>query len=163
MCATPDIRGVLDDIGLTAERLDDLRERLSTVMAQPHDNADMERVLATLVPDAGDPARLWSALRAADAFRHAPTTDPWSFGRRPAFLPCTVAADDEPAATAELVRRYLTAFGPATVADISQFTILKRSHLRNVVESMADVITVAGPGESQLLDVQAATTSRMAS
>jgi hypothetical protein len=148
-------RGVLDDVGLTAERLDDLRERLSTVMAQPHDNAEMERVLATLVPDAGNPARLWSALRAADAFRHAPTTDPWSFGRRPAFLPCTVADDDESAATAELVRRYLTAFGPATVADISQFTILKRSHLRNVVESMADVITVAGPGNSPLLDVQA--------
>jgi hypothetical protein len=41
---------------------------------------------------------------------------------------------------AELVRRYLTAFGPAKVADLSQFTILKRSALREVVESMADVV-----------------------
>ena len=145
--------GILDDAGLTAERFDELRERLSTVMAEPHDNTAIERVLSELVPESGDPARLWSALRVVGAFRHAPTTGPWSFGRRPAFLPCTVAADDEPAATAELVRRYLTAFGPATVADMSQFTILKRSALREVVESMADVVAVSGPGGSQLLDV----------
>ncbi len=143
---------ILDDAGLTGERFDELLERLSAVMAEPHDNTAIEQVLSELVPESGDPARLWSALRVV-AFRHAPTTDPWSFGRRPAFLPCTVAADDEPAAIAELVRRYLTAFGPATVADMSQFTILKRSALREVVESMSDVVAVAGPDGSQLLDV----------
>ena len=143
----------LDGIGLTAERVVEILERLSTVMVEPHGGADMERVLAEFVPEAGDPARLWSALRVVGAFRNAPTTDPWSFGRRPAFLPCTVAADDEPAATAELVRRYLIAFGPATVADLSQFTILKRSALREVVESMADVVAVAGPDGAQLVDV----------
>jgi len=144
---------VLDDIGLTAERIEQILERLSTVMAEPHGGAAIERVLAEFVPEAGDPARLWSALRIVGAFRNAPTTDPWSFGRRPAFLPCAVGADDEPAATAELVRRYLTAFGPATVADLSQFTILKRSALREVVESMADVVAVAGPDGAQLVDV----------
>ena len=143
----------LDGIGLTAERVVEILERLSTVMVEPHGGADMERVLAEFVPEAGDPARLWSALRVVGAFRNAPTTDPWSFGRRPAFLPCTAAANDEPAATAELVRRYLTAFGPATVADLSQFTILKRSALREVVESMADVVAVAGPDGAQLVDV----------
>lgn len=144
---------VLDDIGLTAERVDEILERLSTVLAEPHGSADMERVLSELVPEAGDPSRLWSALRGVGAFRHAPTTDPWSFGRRPAFVPCTVAADDELAATAELVRRYVTAFGPATVADLSRFTILKRSALREVVESMADVVAVAGADGAQLVDV----------
>ena len=144
---------VLEEIGLAAERVDQLLERLSTVMAQPHGNADMEQVLSELVPEAGDPARLWSAMRVVGAFRHAPSTDTWSFGRRPAFLPCTVAADDQAIATAELVRRYLTAFGPATVVDLSQFTILKRSALREVVESMADVVAVAGPDGAQLLDV----------
>lgn len=144
---------VLDDIGLTADRVHEILERLSALMAEPHSRADMERVLSEFVPEAADPARLWSALHGVGAFRHAPTTDPWSFGRRPAFLPCTVAADDEPAAIAELVRRYLTAFGPATVADMAQFTILKRSALREVVESMADVVSVAGPDGAQLLDV----------
>ena len=144
---------VLDDIGLSAKRVDEILERLSTVMGEPHGNADMERVLSELVPEADDPARLWSALRTVGAFRHAPTADTWSFGRRPAFLPCTAAANDEPAATAELVRRYLTAFGPATVADLSQFTILKRSALREVVEAMADVVAIAGPDGAQLVDV----------
>ena len=53
---------VLDDIGLTAKRVDELLERLSTVMAEPHGSADMEQVLSELVPEADDPARLWSAL-----------------------------------------------------------------------------------------------------
>ncbi len=145
---------VLDDIGLTAERVDEILERLSVMMAEPHDNADMERALSEVVPEAGEPARLWSALRMVGAFRHAPTTDPWSFGRRPAFVPCMVAAADEPAAIAELVRRYLTAFGPATIADMSQFTILKRSALREVVEAMGDVVAVAGPDGAQLFDVR---------
>ena len=152
-CVTPDTTTSSTTSGSTPERVDEILERLSTVMAEPHDNADMERVLSEFVPEAGDPARLWSALRVVGAFRNAPTTDPWSFGRRPTFLPCTVAANDEPAATAELVRRYLTAFGPATVADLSQFTILKRSALREVVESMADVVAVAGADGAQLVDV----------
>ncbi|MGB0113407.1 MAG: winged helix DNA-binding domain-containing protein [Ilumatobacteraceae bacterium] len=144
---------ILDDIGLTTQRVEQVLERLSTMMAEPHGNTDIERVLSEIVPEAGDPARLWSALRMVGAFRNAPTTDPWSFGRRPAFLPCTVAADDEQAATGELVRRYLRAFGPATIADMSQFTILKRSALREVVESMGDVVAVAGPDGAKLLDV----------
>ena len=145
--------GILDDAGLTVERFRELRERLSTVMAEPHDNAAVEQVLSELVPESGDAARLWSALRVVGAFRHAPTTDPWSFGRRPAFLPCTAASDDEPAALAELARRYLAAFGPATIADLSQFTILKRSVLREVIESMSDVAAVDGPAGLHLIDV----------
>ena len=145
-------RGILEEVGLTADRLDELLERLSAVMALPHDNTEMERVLTELVPESGDHARLWSALRVV-AFRHAPTADLWSFGRRPAFLPCTVAHDDEPAAVAELVRRYLMAFGPATLADMAGFTILKRSTLRQSVASMDDVVAVPGPKGSQLLDL----------
>jgi hypothetical protein len=143
----------LADMGLTAERVDDVLERLSTAMADPHGNAEIEQVLSELAPEADDPARLWSALRVVGAFRNAPTTEPWSFGRRPVFLPCMVATNDEFAATAELVRRYLTAFGPATVADMSQFTILKRSTLKAAIESMADVTAVAGPDGTSLVDV----------
>ncbi len=147
---------VLADMGLGSQSAEELLERLATMMVEPHSSDDVEHVLVELVPEANDPARLWSALRVVGAFRNAPTTDPWSFGRRPAFLPCTVAAGDEPAATAELVRRYLMAFGPATIADLSQFTILKRSALRTVVEAMVDIVAVAGPDGAQLIDVSSA-------
>lgn len=66
---------VLENVGLTGQRVDELLERLSMVMAEPHGNTAMEQVLSELVPETGDPARLWSALRVV-AFRHAPTTDP---------------------------------------------------------------------------------------
>lgn len=144
---------ILHAAGLTPEGVDDLLRSLSTAMADPHDNADVERVLSELVPDADDPARLWSALRVVGAFRHAPTADHWSFGRRPAYVPCADADDDEAASLAELVRRYLLAFGPATVADMSQFTILKRSAIQAVVGTMPDVIAVGGPDGSRLVDV----------
>jgi hypothetical protein len=144
---------VLDDIGLTANRIDDLLRQLSTVMAEPHSAADIEQVLTDIAPETDDTARLWTALRVVGAFRHAPTNDTWSFSRHPTFLPCTAADDDEPAATAELVRRYLTSFGPATIADMSTFTILKRSTLRDVVESMTDIVAFAGPDGAKLLDL----------
>ncbi len=144
---------ILDDIGLKTERVNAILERLSTALDEPRSAAAIEKMLAETTPEADDPARLWSALRAVGAFRNAPTTDPWSFGRQPAFLPCTAAADDDVAATGELVRRYLAAFGPATVADLSQFTILKRSSLKPVVEAMADVVAVAGPDGAKLVDL----------
>lgn len=143
----------LDDIGLTVQRVDELLDHLSRTLTEPHDSDTIERVLTEFAPEADDPARLWSALRMVGAFRNAPTDGPWSFAQRPAFLACTAADDDETAATAELVRRYLRSFGPATIADMSKFTILKRSTLRQVVESMADVAKVSGPDRTQLFDV----------
>jgi hypothetical protein len=146
---------ILGGAGLTPARVDEVLRHLSTAMGDPHDNAAVERVLIEMIPHADDPARLWSALRVIGAFRHAPSSDSWSFGRRPAYVPCTVAADDEAAATTELVGRYLQAFGPATVADMAQFTLLKRSTIKAVVDTMPDVVTVAGPDGTRLLDVSA--------
>ena len=144
---------ILADAGLDADGVAELHARLSTVLTAPHDQATVERLISGTVPDAGDPGGLWSALRVVGGFRNAPTGGPWSFGRQPMFLPCNAAADDTRAATEELVRRYLAAFGPATIADIAEFTILKRSALREVVTSMVDVTTVAGPDGVQLVDV----------
>ena len=51
-----------------------------------------------------------------------------------------------------LVRRYLRAFGPATVADVSQFTLLRRPIITAALDSAYDVVprTVGG---IEMLDV----------
>ena len=146
---------ILDDLGLGETRVDELLGHLAALIAEPRDNATIEHELAELVPDVDDTDRLWSALRAVGAFRHAPTFEaPWSFGRRPVHLACVPAADDAVTSTAELVRRYLAAFGPATIADVSQFTILKRSSLRKVVDSMDDVVAVDSHDGAGLMDLR---------
>jgi hypothetical protein len=87
---------------------------------------------------------------------HAPTGGPWSFGLRPSFI---AARDRLLRASREtsvrfLVRRYLEAFGPASVADAAQFTLLARAVVRGAIEAMAaDLVQVEAPDGSVLYDV----------
>ena len=144
---------ILEDAGLTSNRLDDILQRLTDLLSAPLDDAAVEDELSVLVPDAADPARLWSALRMVGGFRHAPSSEPWSFGRRTTWLPSVTTADDDGAAISELVRRYLESYGPATIADMAQFTLLKKSTLKHAVGSTVGVVPVDGPDGPQLFDV----------
>jgi hypothetical protein len=89
---------------------------------EPRDNAAMHDHLEALATAEGRmSADVWWRIRREGAFIRTPSDVPWSFGRRPTY----VAADawlagrefaDEQASLEQLVRRYLGAFGPATVA-----------------------------------------------
>ncbi|MBA2382749.1 MAG: winged helix DNA-binding domain-containing protein [Chloroflexi bacterium] len=78
---------------------------------------------------------VWWWVRLRHDFIHVPTTRPWSFSRRPiltaasAWLDAAVFAD-EPEAIEHLVRRYLGAFGPATLADAAGWSGLSATALR---------------------------------
>src|SRR5690606_11503990 len=75
------------------------------------------------------------ALRAAPT----PSVEPW----------------EEAAATA--LRRYLEAFGPATVNDVGRFTILTRAMVRDAVKAAGDdLVRLEGAGGEELLDVPGA-------
>jgi hypothetical protein len=53
-----------------------------------------------------------------------------------------------------LVRRYLHAFGPATVQDFAQFTMLRRPVVRDAIAELGDeVVTLEGPDGSRLFDL----------
>jgi hypothetical protein len=77
----------------------------------------------------------WWWVRLRHDFIHVPTTRPWSFSRRPTLAAASAWLDepaflDEPLAIEHLVRRYLDAFGPATMADAAAWSGLTIARLR---------------------------------
>ena len=72
---------------------------------------------------------------------HAPGDDVWSFGRRPALVDADAWLPDGPwpspaAAMEHLVRRFLAAFGPASVADIGRWAGVAVASVRPGVEAV---------------------------
>ena len=105
---------------------------------------------------------VWWVLRTYAPLRHAPVGGPWSFGARPrhvaapgaATAPTTDDGPDHAAAVAHLVRRYLAAFGPATVHDAARFARLPVGRIRTALETLADdLVTFDGPGRAPLHDL----------
>jgi Winged helix DNA-binding domain len=115
----------------------------------PRRNTDLRDLVATLHdnPDAA-PEDTWWWVRRHLALVHAPAPAPlpWTFDRRPwlvdadAWLGEDGGFADEEAALNHLVRRYLGAFGPATVADVAGWSRLPVARLRPAV----DAITAGG-------------------
>jgi len=101
----------------------------------------------------------WWAVRTFGPFVHAPTGGPWSFGPRPSYI---AARDQKRAGEPNislrwLVERYLEGFGPASIRDIAQFTLVQRSRARQAVRALAgDLVQLEGPDGSELFDVPGA-------
>jgi hypothetical protein len=148
------------DSGLTAADADALVPEVLHRLAEPRTNAEME----TWLDQRGLPGRpLWWALRHYAPVRHAVTGGAWSFEHRPRYvaadLPPPTPGDREAAdeALAALVRRYLTAFGPATVADVAQFALVQRARVKVALARLGDEVErLAGPDGAELLDVPGA-------
>ncbi|GGI06791.1 hypothetical protein GCM10011354_20860 [Egicoccus halophilus] len=141
--------------GLTAADADALVPALVAFAAEPRDRAACEAHLAELVDTAPGPG-LWWALRAFAPLVHAPTDDPWSFGRRPRFVAAPTSAPRPPADVAlqHLVRRHLAGFGPASVADVAQFTLRRRTDVRAAIAALAaELVVHEGPEGEVLHDV----------
>ena len=144
--------------GMPAEAADDLLREVAVFLGEPRTNADVEAWLGErLGADAASVA--WRALRIATPLRHAPTGPPWSFGPRPAYraAPMPDLQEDAANATATLLRRYLEGFGPASIADIGQFTKLPRGSLKEAAAVLGDALVhLEGPDGRALLDVPGA-------
>lgn len=137
------------DAGLEPADADALLPRLREFTAEPRPSSACETL--------HEQPRMWWALRHYGPFWHAPTGGPWSFGERNWFVAATTDDRHDPdEAARHLIRRYLEAFGPATVADIAQFVLFprSRSRTRELVRSMAgDLRRLEGPDGAELLDV----------
>ncbi|MBD5784764.1 AlkZ family DNA glycosylase [Cellulosimicrobium terreum] len=127
--------------------------------ASPRTGAELEAWVDQRVPDV--PKGAWWALRTFAPLQHVPTGEPWAFGTRTSYVAAgtpalpreTTAFDD---ALPTLVRRYLEGFGPASVADFSQFAMIPRARVRRAVTALGESVDrFPGPDDVELLDVPA--------
>ncbi len=143
--------------GLSVADADALVPQVLDFVAERRTTAEVQALLTARL-GAAKP-RVWWALRAFAPLVHAPTGGPWSFGPRPSYLaaPVPAPAEDPAECLRWLVRRYLAAFGPATAADITQFTLHRRSAARNALRSLAGELEVLeGPDGTELFDLPGA-------
>ena len=128
----------------------DLLEFTTTARTIP----DVERWLAARF---GTPKPwVWWAIRQYGPFVHAMTGGPWAFGARPSYVGARSQArpGDAAASMRSLVRRYLSGFGPATMADIAQFSTIYRPPVKEALESLGDeLVRSGGTGASTLYDI----------
>ncbi|MEO8469484.1 MAG: winged helix DNA-binding domain-containing protein [Chloroflexota bacterium] len=142
--------------GMSAADAEALVEETLAFAAEPRTNADVEAWLADRLGSAAHPG-FWWAMRQVGPFVHAPTGGPWSFGPRPSHRAANLRPDHggAEASIAHLVRRYFEAFGPATVQDVAQFTLLQMPRIRSGVAALGDeLVSRDGPDGTRLIDVR---------
>lgn len=100
---------------------------------------------------------LWG-LRGYAPLLHAPAGGPWSFGARTSYvaaasLPAATGREHVPEAMRHLVLRYLKAFGPASVADVAQFAMVRRGPVREALRALDGVVEqLEGPDGTVVFD-----------
>ncbi len=140
--------------GLTVADVDEVAPELIAFAAEPRSRIELERHLEARV--GRQAARAWWALKTFAPLHHVPVGGPWSFGSRASFAtaPERLPPSRYEASVQRLIRRYLEAFGPASVLDIAQFTLLKRSIVRDALAASGGAsVELEGPDGSPLFDV----------
>ena len=125
-----------------AERLAELRVEVERMAATPRPANELRDAIAAYagIDDVEGRDALWWWVRRTTPFLQAPTGGAWSFGRRPslvapeAWLGRRLASAE--AGSVHLVRRYLAALGPATLADAASWSRLPVAALRPAVAAL---------------------------
>lgn len=140
------------DTGLTTNDADRAVPGLLDFLNTPRSKAE---ILDHLASNASSEPRLWWALRTFAPLVHAPTGQPWSFDRNTHYERApTVDRPPLDEAVRTLVRRYLSAFGPATVADFAQFSLQPMSVARPAFESLrSELVSYSTIKGKELFDV----------
>jgi hypothetical protein len=136
--------------GLTTAEAHALAVELAAYASEPRSGQDFEAWLDQRLGMGA--TELWWAMRAVAPLLHAPTGGPWSFGQRPAFVAAPGVPADPERGLEVFTRRYLEGFGPASIADIAQFTKIQRGRVKAAVAAL-DLEELEGPGGQVLYDV----------
>ncbi len=144
--------------GLTSADADASVDDLLTFLAEPRSNAEVDAFFAERFPALPETG-MWWALRTYAPLIHAPGPHPWTYGHRPTYLaapsPSAPSATiDAEAAMVELARRYLAAYGPATPADLAQFSTLYRPPVKQAFAELTDeLVAHTGPDGKPVYDL----------
>ncbi|MCC3765105.1 winged helix DNA-binding domain-containing protein [Glycomyces sp. TRM65418] len=146
------------DAGLAAADAAVLAAELLDFAAETRTARECEAWLAErLGPETAKAA--WPGIRQYAPLLRAVNGGPWGFTEQVAYLapPDRPALGDRAAADAalqHLVLRYLSGFGPATVADVAQFAMVRRARVKQAVTALGDrLATLAGPTGEVLHDL----------
>ncbi|MFJ9678302.1 winged helix DNA-binding domain-containing protein [Streptomyces sp. NPDC101194] len=147
--------------GLTPADADELVPELLAFTRRPRTSAQMQAwVEERIGAEKKDGA--WWGLKAYAPLHHAPTDAPWSFGPRPSFVaagagPAPTGRAVEPQALRTLILRYLAGFGPASVADVAQFALVRRAFVRQALSALDGAVEqLRGPDGVTLFDLPGA-------
>ena len=142
--------------GLSIPDTDALIPDLAAYLEQPRTTDEVEAWLDERIGVRERPG-VWWALRHYGPFVHAPVGGPWSFGAKRVMTAARRWPDDvRDAATglAILVRRYLEAFGPASLTDMRQSMLVDAPGLKAAVQTLGDeLVPLDGPGKAVLYDL----------
>ena len=145
--------------GLSATETDALLRDVLKFVSVPRTNAEVDAFLLERVKSTAKSGSWW-AFRAFAPLIHAPTGGPWSFGPRPSYTAAKRrgASPQAEDGAKHLVRRYLEAFGPASAADMAEFSVKYRGIIRSAIDALGDELaTLEGPGGTTLHDLPGGT------
>jgi hypothetical protein len=105
-------------------------------------------------PNHPTPWGVWFAIRTRGHVVHAPESALWNAGTRMRFVALEeMRLPDPVVARVELVRRYLGAFGPATRADIADWSGLRVKDLAPAIEALEPLRRFRTEEGKELLDL----------
>ena len=141
---------------------DAIRRDLGRFAAEPRSLSELREHLGEVDGLPADEILWW--LRRRHPLAHTPSAVPWSFGRRPLLADADAWLGPgewlDPATSIEhVVRRYLGAFGPASVADVARWAGLAVRVIRPGVEAVdraGDLRRFRSERGRELIDLTAA-------
>jgi hypothetical protein len=118
---------------------DAIRRRIAGFAREPRSLAELRDHVGDVDGLPADEIVWW--LRRRHPLAHAPTAVPWSFGRRPllADADAWLGPGEWPDASVSMehvIRRYLGAFGPASIGDIARWAGLATRPIRAGVDAL---------------------------
>jgi hypothetical protein len=145
------------------ERVAELAAASLAFASEPRSNAELRDHASALDPAIARDVAWWLIRRYA-AFVNVPSDMTWSFARRPIYIDASVWLDGAPfagdaAAVTRLVRRYLGAFGPASMRDASAWSSIPIARLRggfDALDAAGELARFADERGRELLDLASA-------